>query len=379
MAGHGTPIYPVNKYRFDREELDALLTWGYQIGASDFQFLPNEAPWVRYHGQWYQPCSLVLSSTDIKEFLALSSRFPSAPAQVESGTDIDYGYEIRVSREERIRFRVNATGCRDGWEIGAAVVLRCIPSIPPRLEDLGVESKLMEACFPPYGLVLVTGPVGSGKSTLLASILRQIIETQPRNVITYEAPIEFDLTAISPRVGAVTQTEIPRALRGFELAPRNSLRRAGDVVLFGESRDRDTLRNMTIVAETGVAVYSTVHTSSVAETISRMIREFPYEERDGIAAAIISSLRLIVHQRLLRSVDGKRVAVREFLIFDDVIRERLFSVDTIHLIPEMRKIVYDAGQPLIMAVEREYQKGTISSQTAEEMRFLIKKSETFNQ
>jgi defect-in-organelle-trafficking protein DotB len=365
------PTFTLEAFRYSKEEVDRLLVWGHEAGASDFQFLPNEAPWMRLFGEWYRPCSTIMSASEIKDFLNQSSRSPSSAAQVESGNDVDYAYEIKVDRATRLRFRANATGCRDGWEIGAAMVLRTIPSTPPRLEDLDVEQGIWDAIMPAYGLVLVTGPVGSGKTTLLAATLRSILENQPRNVLTYEAPIEFDLVGISPRKGAIVQTEIPSALREFGKAPRNSLRRAGDVVLFGESRDKETIRDMTIVAETGVAVYTTVHTNSVSETISRMVREFPYEERDGMSATLLSSIRLIVHQRLLRTVDGKRVAVREFLAFDDATRSDLYSVPNNQLIPEIHRMVERKGQTLMKAIEREYAKGTISKEVHAQMAAIL--------
>lgn len=369
------PEFKLETFRYSKDEVDRLLVWGHEVGASDFQFLPNEAPWMRLYGEWYRPCATLMTSSDIKDFLNQSSRSPSSAAQVESGNDVDYAYEIKVDRATRMRFRANATGCRDGWEIGAAIVLRTIPSTPPKLEDLGVEQGIWNSIMPAYGLVLVTGPVGSGKTTLLAATLRNILENQPRNVLTYEAPIEFDLVGITPRKGAIVQTEIPSALREFGRAPRNSLRRAGDVVLFGESRDKETIRDMTIVAETGVAVYTTVHTNSVAETISRMVREFPFEERDGMTATLLSSVRLIVHQRLLRTVEGKRVAVREYLPFDDATRNELYHVQNSKLIPAIHKMVQAKGQTLAEAVEKEYQNGVISDQTHKQMMAILMASQ----
>lgn len=356
---------------YSKDEIDRMLVWGANKGASDFQFVPNEAPWMRLHGAWIHPCQTLMSASDIKNYLNEASRTPSSSAQVESGNDVDFAYEIRVDRDTRLRFRVNATGCRDGWEIGAAVVLRTIPAIPPNLDTLDIEPEILKNITPAYGLVLVTGPVGSGKTTLLAAVIRKILETQPKNVLTYEAPIEFNLVGINPRIGAVVQTEIPTALKDFSRAPRNSLRRAGDVVLFGESRDKETIRDMTIVAETGVAVYTTVHTNSVAETISRMTREFPFEERDGMTATILSAVRLIVHQRLLRTIHGRRVAVREFLAFDDTIRNDLYKIPSSQFIPAIQAMVAEKGQSLMSAIEREYHNGVISAQVFRELEAIL--------
>ncbi|MEF3193236.1 MAG: Flp pilus assembly complex ATPase component TadA [Halothiobacillaceae bacterium] len=356
------PIFEPPTPTFDMAAFDALLAWAVDHEVSDISLVPNEPVWARIHGVWGRVTRTVLSNHEIKHFVNASSRQPSASARVESGEDVDYAYEIRLGRANRHRFRVNATGCRDGHAVGVAVVMRSIPSIPKRLEDLGVEDEIRQAITPLYGLVLVTGPVGSGKSTLLAGALRYILENQPRNVLTYEEPIEFDLVGIPNRRGLVVQTEIPVGLREFSRAPRNSLRRAGDVILFGESRDPTTMRNMTIVAETGVAVYSTVHTNSVSETISRMVREFPNDERSGMAATLISALRLIVHQRLLRSSDGKRVALREYLIFDDAVRRALVEVPLEKMISAVEALVQERGQPLMVAARRELERGRLDEQ-----------------
>lgn len=347
---------------FVMEDFDALLAWGIDHDVSDYALVPNEPAWVRIHGIWGRATSISLSNHDIKLFLNTSSRQPSASARVESGEDVDYAYEIRISRAVRNRFRVNATGCRDGHSVGVSIVMRSIPSLPKRMEDLDIEEGIRRAIAPIYGLVLVTGPVGSGKSTLLSAALRHILETEHRNVLTYEEPIEFDLIGIPNRKGLVVQTEIPVALRDFSRAPRNSLRRAGDVILFGESRDPATMRNMTIVAETGVAVYSTVHTNSVSETISRMVREFPQDERSGMAATLISALRLIVHQRLLRSSDGKRVALREYLVFDDEVRKALVDVPVERMIGAVEDFVQSRGQSLMSAARRELEAGRLDEQ-----------------
>ena len=168
--------------------------------------------------------------------------------------------------------------------------------------------------------------MGSGKSTLLAAILRDIIEKGGRHVSTYEAPIEFDFDAIPNPGGPVSQSTIPEHLKSFLTATRNSTRTAPDVVLIGESRDPDTLRGMIESAEIGVAAYSTVHTRSVPETISRIINVFPIGERLQITATLISSLRLIISQRLLPLADGSgRIALREYLAFTPEIREALLN------------------------------------------------------
>jgi len=354
-------LYPGDLAILTVDVVNQILKWCIAEDASDIAFSPNEAIFMRRYGVWMRITRRVISTHEISFLLDQFSKQPSASSQTMSGQDVDYGYEITLERGKRVRFRCNATGCRDGWSSGIAMVLRTIPEFPPKLSSFNLPDHLIEAFKPRYGLVLVTGPVGSGKSTLLTSALRDIAETERKHILTYESPIEFDLMGLPDKMALVTQTEVPIHLSSFAAAPRNSLRRAGDVVLFGEARDQETLRNMSIEAETGVAVYSTVHTNSVAETISRMVREFPEGERDGMAATLIAASRLIVHQRLIPTINGDgRVAVREWLIFTDEVVNTLIKTPVKELIPVMNELVNTYGRPLIMDVTEHYEQGLIS-------------------
>ncbi len=233
--------------------------------------------------------------------------------------------------------------------------------MPPSLDSLDVEQEIIDHAIPQNGLVLITGVMGSGKSTLLAAILRKIIETGGRHVATYEAPIEFDLDAVPNPGCPVSQSAIPEHLKSFLTATRNSTRTAPDVVLIGESRDPDTLRGMMESAEIGVAAYSTVHTRSVPETISRIINVFPFAERLQITATLLSSLRLVVSQRLVPMMDGTgRIALREFLAFTPEIRETLLDTPLERLIQNTELLLMEHGQLMQDAAEKAYRAGKIS-------------------
>ena len=249
----------------------------------------------------------------------------------------------------------------DGYSTGVKIVFRALPAMPPVLEDLQVEPGILEHAIPANGLVLVTGVMGSGKSTLLAAILRHIIEQGGRNVITYEAPIEFDYTTIPNAGGPVSQSAIPDHLQSFLKATRNSTRAAPDVVLIGESRDPETLRGMIESAEIGVAAYSTVHTRSVPETLSRIINVFPVEERLQVSATLLSCLRLVVSQRLLPLPDGKgRTALREYLAFTPHIRETLLETPPERMISVCENLLGQHGQRIQDAAERAFAAGKIA-------------------
>ena len=354
-------LYPGDTSLLSVDTVNSILKWAIEMKASDIALTPNDAIFMRRFGVWHRIMHRSVSTHEIGFLLDQFSKQPSASSQAMSGQDVDFAYEITLERGKRARFRGNGTGCRDNWGSGIAIVLRTIPEYPPELSTFNLPEHLVAAFKPRYGLVLVTGPVGSGKSTLLTSVLRDIAETERKHILTYESPIEFDLMGLPNKKSLVTQTDIPLHLTSFAAAPRNSLRRAGDVVLFGEARDQDTLRNMSIEAETGVAVYSTVHTNSVSETISRMVREFPEGERDGMAATLVAATRLIVHQRLIPTKDGNgRVAVREWLIFNEEVVNKLVQCSVKDMIRVTEELVNQYGRPLLMDVTELYEQGVIS-------------------
>jgi defect-in-organelle-trafficking protein DotB len=243
---------------------------------------------------------------------------------------------------------------------GLSITLRALRDRPPTLESLFLEPELSSALFPDNGLVLVTGVMGSGKSTLLAGVLRRVCERERRHVVTYENPIEFDFTSLAGRLGPVEQSEVLPHLGGFAKAVRGVTRRAADVVLIGEARDPETIGSVLEMAEIGVAAYATVHARSVASTPGRMISVFEVGERTRVAAALLSSLRVIVHQRLVPKVGGGRLALREWLILDQSMRESLMTVSREGLDTALENMVRERGQSLESAARRENRLGRLA-------------------
>lgn len=354
--------------RWNPLDFEKLLLWAVRERTSDIKLVPGNPVWARIHGRWQGVSTRALSTGEIAEILDHLSRNRAAVAAVKGGKDIDFGAEVAEDRLRKHRFRGNATGCRDGWSAGIEITLRTIPDLPPPIDALQLEPALMEAAFPHNGLVLVTGTMGSGKSTLLAAILRHIGETQPRAISTFEAPIEFDL-ALKSASGPITQSEIPTHFEAFVRAARNAARRASDVILVGESRDKETLATMIEAAEIGPAVYSTVHTRSVAATPARIINVFGADEQNQIKAMLLSSLRLIVQQRLEPAFDpatglpAGRVALREFLKFDSDIREELLLTPFMELGPAIQRLVEERGQSLLVDARRKFEEGRISGES----------------
>lgn len=356
-------------YRFSREpvvwtlpDYDDLLLWAVGLSASDVQMIAGRPVWIRLHGQWHAVTERPLEVNEVAAAIDGFSRSTATSAIVKSGDDHDFPYDIKTGRTTRQRFRCNATASSIPGDVGLALALRVGQPAPPRIDTLSVEPEIMEHGFPPNGLVLITGVMGSGKSTLLAAMLRHILETQRRFIVTYEEPIEFDHAGLRDTPGLIAHTAVPGHLPGFDRAPRNAARRAADVILVGESRDAVTLRGMLEAGELGVAAYSTAHTRSVEEAPARIINVFPAEQSRQIATTLAASLRLIIHQRLVPRVGGGRVALRSFLPFTCAPRERLYATDTTEWTPAIRALVASHGQTLLYDANRKYAEGLIDDE-----------------
>lgn len=359
-------IWDVEPLWLKREDLDHLLAWASAQHASDVVLQADEAVVARIYGEWRPITVRAIAYAEISQLLN-ETYMASAEARLAGREALDFLYEVKLDRVTRIGFRVNATRgiLPDGGGDGASVTYRTLPHLPPSLEELEAEPPLFETCDQLAGLVLVSGVTGSGKSTLLAGMLRHILANPPgRHVLTYEAPVEFILGRIPNRVGVVEQTEIPRHLEDFPAAVRNALRRAPDVILIGESRDRETIEGAITAAETGHLTYTTVHAGGVASTIARMLDPFPHDARAAVAAKLINQLRLIVYQRLVPSTDGKRVALREFLRFTPELRRELLAVPHgAQLTKELQDLLHAGGndaQALVSDATIKHAEGRIS-------------------
>ncbi|MCW8997200.1 MAG: type IV pilus twitching motility protein PilT, partial [Kangiellaceae bacterium] len=211
------------------------------------------------------------------------------------------------------RFRVNAFN----QNRGAAAVFRTIPSQVLTLEELGAPNSFKEMCMHPRGLVLVTGPTGSGKSTTLAAMIDYINDNHYGHVLTIEDPIEF---VHESKKCLINQREVHRDTLGFSEALRSALREDPDIVLVGEMRDLETIRLALTAAETGHLVFGTLHTSSAAKTIDRIIDVFPAAEKDMTRSMLSESLQAVISQTLLKKNGGGRIAAHEIMIGTPAIR-----------------------------------------------------------
>lgn len=352
---------PHEPTRFTQEELDRLLTHCYHLGASDVTLQTGEPVFAEIHGRLNKVTRRHLTNSEVGEMLN-AIYGPNGTTQLLSGQDVDTHYEHRPTRAERFRFRVNGTACQVAGHPGIQITLRVIPCEPPSLADLNLEPEILKAIAPLQGVIYITGATGSGKSTLLAAIIRELLEQAQshRKILTYESPIEFVFDTIEKPNALVCQSEIPRHLKTFAAGVRNALRRKPMAILVGEARDPETILAVIEAALTGHPVYTTLHSNGVAETIRRLVTSFPRDERNSRTVDIIETIRLSVWQKLVPTVDGKRIALREYLVFDDEVRDILLSTDPDNITATTRLLVKERGQPMLVDATKKFKAGLIS-------------------
>ncbi len=354
-------LFPQEPIRLSIEIANEILIHCVKLGASDITFQTGEPIFAEIYGRLKKVTRRRLSNTEVGEILN-AMYGPNGTAQIMSGKDVDTHYEIRPNRKDRYRFRINGTGCQVEGHDGIQITARTIPSDPPTLESMQLPKAILDALAPEQGVVYVTGATGSGKSTLLAAIIRNIAENADSNrkILTYEAPIEFVYDTVEKTSAIVSQSEIPRHLPSFAAGVRNALRRKPRLILVGEARDPETISAVMEAAMTGHPVYTTLHSNSVAETVRRLVITFPPEERQGRTIDIIETIRLVISQRLVPTVDGKRVALREYLVFDEKIRDVLLDVDPINITAMVRKLVREQGRTMETDAKEKFNAGIIT-------------------
>lgn len=353
-------IYPNEPQRFNAADLDQLLEFCSRLNTSDITLQSSEPVIAEIYGKLHKISRHKLSTAEVGDLLnAMYGQ--NGTTQILSGKDVDTHYEIRPTRTERFRYRVNATGCQVEGHHGIQITLRTIPTDPPKLADLNLQKQIVDAIAPREGVVYVTGATGSGKTTLLASIIREIAEDPNcnRKILTYEAPIEFVYDNIKKPTAVISQSEIPRHLPSFAAGVRNALRRKPRLILVGEARDQETISAVIEAALTGHPVYTTLHTTGVPETIRRLVGTFSIEERQGRMIDIIETLRLIIWQKLVPTVDGRQVALREYLVFDEKTRDKMLEADPNQITAVTRRLLNERGQTMLADAEAKFKAGII--------------------
>ena len=354
-------LMPNEPTRFTPAFMERMLEHTESLHASDVTIQTGEPIFAEVYGRLVKITNRRLSNTELGDLIN-TIYGPNATTQLLAGKDIDTHYEFRPNRGVRYRYRVNATACLVEGHDAIQITLRTIPTTPPSLSSMNLPQNILDAISPQEGIVFITGATGSGKSTLLASIIRELIETTDSNrkVLTYESPIEFVYDEIDTISSVVSQSEIPRHLPNFADGVRNALRRKPRLIMVGECRDSETISAALEAALTGHPVYTTLHTSGVAETMRRLVTSFSGEERLGRTIDILETIRLCIWQKLVPTVDDKRVALREYLVFDEEVRDILLESDPNEITSATRKLVRQRGQLMTLDAKMKFEEGIIS-------------------
>jgi len=357
-------LMPDEPTRFTSVFMERLLEHTESLEASDVTIQTGEPVFAEVFGKLLRITKRALSNTELGDLIN-AIYGPNATTQLLSGQDIDTHYEFKPNRGVRYRYRVNATACLVEGHDAIQITLRTIPTTPPKLESMQLPQHIVDAVAPQEGIVFITGATGSGKSTLLASIIRDLIENEDSNrkVLTYEAPIEFVYDEIETTSSIVSQSEIPRHLPSFAEGVRNALRRKPRLIMVGECRDAQTISAALEAALTGHPVYTTLHTSGVAETMRRLVTSFSGTERLGRTIDILETIRLCIWQKLVPTVDGKRVALREYLVFDEEARDILLEADPNDVTRVTRRLVRERGRLMTVDAKEKFDEGIISERT----------------
>jgi twitching motility protein PilT len=334
-------------------KIDAFFKLMHDSKASDLHLCAGQPPALRIHGDIERVKFKTLDSDELRGMLYEITQEDKIKVFEETG-DVDFGYEIPGLARYRANFFMQKNG------IGA--VFREIPSAIMTAEQLGLPSVISKLASLPRGLVLVTGPTGSGKSTTLAAVIDEANRTRSDHIITVEDPIEF---VHQSRGCIVNHRELGLHTKSFSAALRGALREDPDVILVGEMRDLETISLAIEAASTGHLVFSTLHTTSAARTVDRIIEVFPAEEQGQVRSTLADGIRAIISQTLFKRIDRPgRVPALEILIATPAVRN-LIRESKSHQLPSMMQTGRKYGMQLLdEAIMELYNKGFISADDA---------------
>lgn len=350
----------------DKSELDDLL-YNLTLNEGSDVFLMSGRPiFSKIHSKKKMLSKRVLQSSEMKDIAEIIGG-DGTISDLGSGIaqNASYSFEKIVDGEvKNYRYRVNMVPCLRDNTRGMTITIRNIPTVIPSTTQLAIDPEIVDLVRGSrQGMILCVGATGNGKSSTLASLIadRMTYDPDNSNLVTFEDPVEFTYDYVNADIKMSTQLEVGRHIKSFSAGLTEAMRMAPDLILVGEIRDYLTMHAGMSAAVSGHTLFSTLHANNIAETLTRMAGFFPPDLQHQARMDILSSLSMIVAQRLVPSTDGKRVALREYLILNNQIREQL--LESKNMAKASIEITKSHGRLMVGHAEQLLEQGKISLDT----------------
>ncbi|MFA6992347.1 MAG: type IV pilus twitching motility protein PilT [Candidatus Gracilibacteria bacterium] len=335
-------------------KLDKILRTAVKYQASDVYIVAGAKPTLRINGDLVQIEEHVLFTKQMSQEAIYELMTPEQQKSFEQNLELDSALEI----EDISRFRVNVFMQRKG----VSATFRLIPENVPSVDELNLPAQLKKAVKFKNGLIIITGPVGSGKTTSLAAMINEINIAQKKHIVTVEDPIEY---IHKDSKSLIQQREVGTTTQSYHKALKSALREAPDVILLGEMRDLESMRQAITAAETGHLVFSTLHTSGCANSINRIIDSFPPEEQNQVRTQLAMTLRAVFFQNLIKTKDKKgRVGAFEIMFNNSAIGNMIRKATTHQINSVIETSAKEGMQTMKKAVTDLFQAGIITEEDA---------------
>lgn len=350
---------PFNFMRSDFEELMVRLS---DLRVSDITIVTGRPIFIKLHGKQMPATHRSLQEAEVRRILEWMYG-GNAISEISRRRALNMRYEVPLGDNLRVAFRMNALGVLSSRGPGHHITLRAMPREIPTLDGMNVPVDIVRSINIGKGCFAIVGETGSGKSTLLAAMMNYVnAECENRKIVSFEAPIEFDMSSLRSNSNLIIQCEVGENLPSFYDGVKEALRQGPTDILIGEARDKETILAVLQAAESGHAAYVTIHAESVRTTFTRVAQEFETSVFAQTIFKLITQFRVIVCQRLaMPAAPGPRVPIREWLVIDADLRRRLLRMTASEALNEIENEVERLGQDFAQQAREAYQKRLITA------------------
>lgn len=355
--------YPFEKSNFNFHDLEKFLEWCVEQDVSDITIQNEERITCEIHGKKHLVTQRRLNKSDVASIIR-GIHSTGAESTLNGGEELDFAWVARIEKEKQYRFRANIKSIYVLGDRGYSATMRYIKNKAPELHELNLPQEVIQALYSKKGIAIVSGPTGSGKSTTLAAVIQHRLGEIDAHIkiSTFEKPIEFIFDHVVKHTSSISQCEIETHIPTFERGVRNSLRTRSDIVLIGEARDYATISAVIDASMVGPLVYTTCHTNNAAEIPARMLNVFPENEKEAAFMNLIDNLELLLTQKLVPSIDGKRVAIREYIILTQELKDVLIESGMAKVTYTLRKLIKEHGRTMLEDLTDKFIAGHISEE-----------------